>query len=132
MSRLFADNSIIKDYAKINGVKIYELAHAYGYSDTGSFYKRLHYEFSKDEKQYLVSLVDKIAKGEDINELHVAGKNRIIQEKMKRVDAWLAKQGRDVVRKMDRFSADDEDDYHRATEQVIKSLSEQIRESMEG
>ena len=127
---MLADNSALIEYANENGVKTYELAHAYGVSQY-HFYKIMKYEFSNEEKKYLVELVNKIVDGADLKELYIASKERRVSKKISRVDKWLAKQDRDIIRKMDRYSVEDEADYDRHTAEAIRSISDRIMERME-
>lgn len=53
-------NLDVRNYAKQNGVKLWEIAEKLGLND-GNFSRKLRREFSAEEKEKIFSLIDKIA-----------------------------------------------------------------------
>ena len=53
-------NKGIRDYAKLNGVKLWQIADRLGITD-GNFSRKLRHELSDDDIQKIVSIIDEIA-----------------------------------------------------------------------
>ncbi|MCM1577667.1 MAG: hypothetical protein NC078_02555 [Ruminococcus sp.] len=53
-------NKLIKDYAKISGVKLWQIAEELGMQDT-NFSKRLRHTLSSKEEQEICHIIDRIA-----------------------------------------------------------------------
>lgn len=54
-------NSDIRIHARDRGVKLWEIADAIGVTD-GNFSRKLRHELPDDEKQMILSIIDRIAK----------------------------------------------------------------------
>ncbi|WP_407383359.1 hypothetical protein [Ruminococcus sp.] len=53
-------NKGIRDYAKLNGVKLWQIADRLGITD-GNFSRKLRHELSDDDRQKIVDIIDEIA-----------------------------------------------------------------------
>lgn len=52
-------NKDIRDYAKSRGVLLWQIAESLGLTDS-SFSRKLRHEFSPDEKQRIIKIIDKL------------------------------------------------------------------------
>lgn len=53
-------NNTIKDYAKISGVKLWQVAEVLGLHDS-NFSKKLRHQLTPNEEQKICSIIDQIA-----------------------------------------------------------------------
>lgn len=53
-------NQMIKDYAKISGVKLWQIAEVLGLHDS-NFSKKLRHQLSHAEEQKICSIIDQLA-----------------------------------------------------------------------
>lgn len=53
-------NDTIKDYAKISGVKLWQIAEMLGLHDS-NFSKKLRHQLTPDEEQKICAIIDQIA-----------------------------------------------------------------------
>lgn len=58
-------NSIIREYAKSKGVFLWQIAERVGVND-GNFSRKLRNEFSKEDAQKILSIIDDIAAEEEL------------------------------------------------------------------
>lgn len=57
-------NVEIRNYAKENGVKLWEIADVYGVSDI-TFSKKLRYELPEKDKENIMQIIDDLAKAKE-------------------------------------------------------------------
>lgn len=57
-------NVEIRNYAKENGVKLWEIADVYGVSDI-TFSKKLRYELPEKEKENIMQIIDDLAEAKE-------------------------------------------------------------------
>lgn len=57
-------NVEIRNYAKKNDVKLWEIADVYGVSDI-TFSKKLRYELPEKEKENIIQIIDDLAKAKE-------------------------------------------------------------------
>ncbi len=60
-------NSLIKNYAKISGVKLWQVAEALGLQDS-NFSKKLRHALTPTEEQRICEIIDKIAAKQETKE----------------------------------------------------------------
>lgn len=56
-------NQIIRKTAKAHGVKLWQVADAYGLND-GNFSRKLRHELPEDEQQKIINIIHRLAKEE--------------------------------------------------------------------
>lgn len=54
-------NRLIRESAKSNGVKLWQIAEAYGVND-GNFSRKLRRELPEDEQRKIISIIEHLAK----------------------------------------------------------------------
>lgn len=54
-------NQTIREYARVNGIKLWQVAEAYGVND-GNFSRKLRHELPEDEQQRIISIIERLAK----------------------------------------------------------------------
>lgn len=125
--------NVVRSTCYEKGIYLYELAYAYGVSDS-VFSKKLR-NLCKDDFEYIMQLIEKIAAGEDLGVLHQQSVKRIINAKIIAIDKKyeLRRRAR-IERFLDsnyRYSSEFCAEHDAITNEVIKSLSESFDESQE-
>lgn len=100
---------------------LWELAYIYAIADT-SLSRLFRQELPKEEKEYLLKIIDEYKNGKDPEILRH-------ESAIRRIDKRTEKRLRRLT--MDRYSPIDKEDYDRHTAQVIKNLYDHIKESLE-
>ena len=54
-------NQTIRESARSNGIKLWQVAYAYGVND-GNFSRKLRHELPEDEQQKIISIIERLAK----------------------------------------------------------------------
>lgn len=114
-------NREIRAACVLADMPLWELAYIYGITDT-SLSRIFRQELPKEEKEYLLKIIDEYKSGKDPEILRNEGAIR-------RIDRHSEKARH--KRTTERFSPLDKEDYDRHTAEAIRGLYDYIKSSME-